>query len=106
MPANTSRGYPYPLTTDPVSVPADIQSLATALNTDVGTVATTATAAQARSTLTAKGDLYVATASATTTRLGVGSNGQVLVADSSTVSGVRWSDEGDQQEIALIMGIY
>jgi hypothetical protein len=32
----TSRGYPYPNPGDPADVPADIQALATALNTDVG----------------------------------------------------------------------
>jgi hypothetical protein len=31
----TSRGYPYPSSTDPADVPADIQALATALNGDV-----------------------------------------------------------------------
>jgi hypothetical protein len=39
---NTSRGYPYPLSTAPADVPADLLLLANALNTDVGTVATTA----------------------------------------------------------------
>jgi hypothetical protein len=42
------------------------------------------------STLTTKGDLLVQTASATV-RLGVGSNGQVLFADSAVVEGVRWA---------------
>lgn len=31
----TSRGYPYPNPGDPADVPADMQALATALNTDV-----------------------------------------------------------------------
>jgi hypothetical protein len=48
-------------------------------------------AKQARSTLTTKGDLYVATASATVTRQPVGSDGQVLTADSGQTTGVKWS---------------
>ena len=39
----------------------------------------------------AKGDLILGTADNTIARLGVGSNGQVLVADSSTTTGVKWS---------------
>lgn len=46
---------------------------------------------QTRSTLTTKGDLYVATASDTVARQGVGSDGQVLTADSSTTNGVKWA---------------
>jgi len=45
---------------------------------------------QARSTLTTKGDLYAATAAATVTRLGVGSNDQVLTADSTEPTGLAW----------------
>lgn len=45
---------------------------------------------QTRSTLTTKGDLYVATASDTVTRLGVGSNGQFLMADSTQSNGVQY----------------
>ena len=41
--------------------------------------------------LTAKGDLYVATAASTPTRLGVGANGQVLMADSAQAAGARWA---------------
>lgn len=66
---------------------------------DLGTTAGTAaagddtriTGAQQRSTLTTKGDLYVATASATTVRRGVGTNGQVLTADSAETDGVKWA---------------
>lgn len=43
------------------------------------------------STLTAKGDTYIATASGTVTRLGVGTNGQVLTADSAEAKGVKWA---------------
>lgn len=52
---------------------------------------TAAAARQLRSTLTAKGDLYVATASDTVTRLPVGSNNQILTADSAQAAGVKWA---------------
>lgn len=44
-----------------------------------------------KSTLTTKGDIYAATASAAVTRLGVGSDGQFLTADSSQSTGMRWA---------------
>jgi hypothetical protein len=45
---------------------------------------------QQLSTLTTKGDLYVATASATAARQAVGANGTALIADSSQTNGVAW----------------
>jgi hypothetical protein len=41
--------------------------------------------------LTAKGDIYAATAAATPDRLGVGANNTVLTADSSTATGLKWA---------------
>lgn len=43
------------------------------------------------SLVTTKGDLLVATTANTLVRLGVGSNGQVPMADSSQASGVKWA---------------
>ena len=51
----------------------------------------TADAAVPKSTVTTKGDLIVATASGTVTRVGVGANTTVLTADSTTASGVKWA---------------
>ena len=55
----------------------------------------TADAAVPKSTVTTKGDLIAATASATVARLGVGSNDQVLTADSTTATGLKWSTPTD-----------
>jgi hypothetical protein len=49
-----------------------------------------AAAAIPKSTVTTKGDLIAGTASATVSRLGVGTNGQALVADSTTATGLKW----------------
>lgn len=43
------------------------------------------------SVATTKGDLFVATAAGVVTRLGVGTNGQVVTADSVQASGVKWA---------------
>lgn len=43
-----------------------------------------------KSTWTAKGDVLVATASATPAVLGIGANGTILTADSTQASGVKW----------------
>lgn len=66
--------------------------------TDTTQIATTAFVnaeitndAVTKATATAKGDIFAATASATVTRLGVGANGTVLTADSTTATGLKWA---------------
>lgn len=46
------------------------------------------------STATTKGDLLAATASATIARLGIGSDTQVLTADSTQTTGMKWATAG------------
>jgi hypothetical protein len=63
------------------------------------------------STATTKGDILVATGASTLARLGVGSSGQALVADSSTATGVKWADvtptgAGDADQAVLGMRIF
>jgi hypothetical protein len=56
----------------------------------------TANAAIPKSTVTTKGDIIAATASATVTRVGAGTNGFVLTADSAEVAGVKWAAAASQ----------
>lgn len=87
---NTTRGYPTPVSSDVPDVPADLLDLATAINDDMATVASTAAGAIPKSVVTTKGDLLVATGAGTLTRQGVGANGEMLLADSTETDGVRW----------------
>jgi hypothetical protein len=67
---------------------SDTQTLT---NKTITFASNTLTGVQDKATLTTKGDLYVATASATVARQSVGSDGQVLTADSSQTNGVIWA---------------
>ena len=58
---------------------------------------------QLLSTLDAKGDLLVGTADNTVTKLGAGSNNQVLTVDSTTASGLKWSTPTVYQ--AVVSGV-
>jgi hypothetical protein len=61
-------------------------------NSGTVTVPTGNTTLLGTATATTKGDLYVATASNTVARLGVGANNYQLVADSAATSGMAWKD--------------
>jgi hypothetical protein len=72
------------------------------LSVSYGTTAGTAaqgndsriTGALQESTVTTKGDILAATGPAAIARVGVGTNGQFLMADSSQAAGVRWGSAG------------
>jgi hypothetical protein len=66
---------------------AAIRSLGTAIDS---TVFTNAGNAIAKTIVDAKGDIIAATAADTVARLAVGSNGQVLKANSATATGLEW----------------
>jgi hypothetical protein len=53
--------------------------------------------------LDAKGDLISATAADTPSRLAVGTNGQVLTADSSTATGLKWADAGGGGKVLQVV---
>jgi hypothetical protein len=78
---------------------AAIRSLGTAIDT---TVFNNASAAIAKTIVDAKGDIIAATAADTVARLAVGSNDQVLTADSSTATGLKWAAAGSAANYTLI----
>jgi hypothetical protein len=53
--------------------------------------------------LTAKGDIYAATAAATPNRLGVGANGTVLTADSVETTGLKWVTPAAGGKVAQVL---
>ena len=57
-----------------------------------------------KATLTTKGDIYAATAASTPARLAVGSNNQVLTADSSTATGLKWAAGSPATDIQTFTG--
>ena len=63
----------------------------------------TADGAVQKSTATAKGDLLVATASGVIARQGVGTNGQVLTADSTVTNGIKWATASATPRIGQIV---
>lgn len=72
------------------------QILSKASNTDLDFTWTSETDpnAIAKTIVDAKGDLIAATAADTVSRLAVGTNGQVLTADSTTATGLKWAAAG------------
>jgi len=61
-----------------------------------------ANGAVAKSTFTTKGDIVAATAASTISRLGVGTNGQVLTADSTAATGIKWASAGSGAVVQVV----
>lgn len=79
--------WPEPDNTDLVKNGAlAIRTLGNAIDTTMATMTP-------KSIVDAKGDLITASANDTPARLAVGANGQTLVADSTTTTGLRWQDD-------------
>lgn len=74
---------------------AAAQSDADSAQTAANNAQTTANAKIDKSLATTKGDLLAASAASTFARLGVGSNGQLLTADSAQTLGVAWKTKSD-----------
>lgn len=70
------------------------QVLAKASNTDLDFTWTTDATGIPATIFDAKGDLIAATAADTASRLAVGTNGQVLTADSTAATGLKWASAG------------
>ena len=91
---NPTSNYSWqmPTSTDLVTdLPADFEVFGQAVDTQMKT---NADAATQKATLTTKGDIYAATGTSTPARLAVGTNDQVLTADSSTATGLKWATAG------------
>lgn len=89
MASTTNYGWTTPDDTSLVKDgAAAIRSLGTAIDT---TVFNNASAGIAKTIVDAKGDLIAGTASDTVSRLAVGTNDQVLMADSTAATGLKWA---------------
>ena len=82
------------------------QILAKATNTDMDFtwVTTDDTNAIQNAIVDAKGDLIAATAADTPARLAVGTNGQVLTADSTAATGLKWAAAGGGKVLQVVSG--
>lgn len=88
MGTTTNYSFPFPELPDAPNVPGDMEALADAIDTALFTFNPDAIA---ETLLNAKGDLVVASSNDNAARLAVGTNGQVLTADSAQTLGVKWS---------------
>lgn len=85
MATTTNYGWETPDDTDLVKDgAAAIRTLGSAIDTTMATMVP-------KSLVDAKGDLFTATADNTPARLAVGANDTILVADSSTATGLKWA---------------
>ena len=88
MATTTNYGWTTP---DDTALVKDGASAIRTLGSSIDTTLKTQIDAQIpKSLVTTKGDIIVATGSGTVVRQGVGSDGQVLIADSTQADGVKW----------------
>lgn len=86
--STTTYNLPYPLITDPVNVHEDIEDLANSVENVLGTQLNLRIP---KSDITAKGVILVGTGVGTYAARTVGTNGQVLTANSAQATGVEWT---------------
>ena len=77
--------------THPITVPTPVNTTDTATKQYVDAVTANLSGKTDKATLTAKGDLYAASAAGTPARVGVGASGSILTADSTQAVGMRWA---------------
>jgi len=99
----TPGGLRYPAAADTPNVPRDLEYLATDVETALGGKPGSADIIP-RAIFDAKGDIVVATGDGTFTRLPVGTDGQAIVADSSTATGLAYATPG-VDPIPLILAL-
>ena len=100
MANTTNYNWETPDDTDLVKDGASaIRTLGSAIDS---TVFTNAGNAINKTIVDAKGDLIAATAADTVARLAVGTNGQVLTADSTTATGLKWAAAGAADNFTLL----
>ena len=103
MATTPNYGFIMPDPTDYVTdLPADFEIFGDAVDAQIKTVSD---AQIPKSIVDAKGDLIAATAADTVARVAVGSNGQVLTANSSATAGVEWvTPTGSVPNLAIPTG--
>lgn len=79
------------------------QVLAKASNTDMDFSWVTDATGIPATIFDAKGDIIAATAADTAARLAVGTNGQVLTADSTTATGLKWATAGGGGKVLQVV---
>lgn len=100
MATTTNYGWTTPDNTDLVKDgAAAIRSLGSSIDS---TLKTQIDAQIPDSLLTTKGDIIAATGASTPARLGVGSNDQVLMADSTAATGLKWAANSVQKSFSLL----
>ena len=77
-------------------------AVGTIAESQVSGLTTDLAARVSKSTMTTKGDLLVATSSATPARQAVGSNGQVLTADSTQTNGMKWATPAATGVVSIV----
>lgn len=93
------------LTGNPTAPTATVGDNDTTIATTAFVNAEIANDAVLDSQFTTKGDIVVASGASTPVRLGVGSNNQVLTADSTTATGVKWAAAGGVTAQIIDIGV-